>query len=469
MRVSIYYGTCFDRDFHKVTIANGFSKNTDVIVVKRFDHKLDITHPKLKEIYMHNDLIFTKKLSDKVIHDTEQWLEVPFVLLLKYWYNWDNSLEKNNKEMRKRYEAISKYVVFWKSFFKKYRPNVFVTTMESTFPEIVSIEVAKKLGIKVIIVNSGRIGNTFLLYNDKFLPIYWRKISQHEKKTYYESIRKRYKTKAEPESMNLSNDVNNYVDFTPFGIKNKLIDFLRYRKNYKKMHTIDKLRTLSPFQLFKKVSTGIFRRTYASFFYENFDYQKEKFIFFPLHYTDEAALSYQEAFLDQFELITKISKCLPLDVFLVVKPHPHWRCMDIPISKIKELKSNPRIKFISPDVNVYKLINFSKGVVTINSTTGFEALALDKPIITFGHDFYADPNIAKTIYDLNYLPEAIRDMIDGKLKINNKKLSEFFSIYYKHLIFIKGRMGLYVDITEEDGRAVAKNIEEYITSSKKSF
>ena len=50
--------------------------------------------------------------------------------------------------------------------------------------------------------------------------------------------------------------------------------------------------------------------------------KRNKFIYYPLHVTPEAGVYDQAELYDQVYLIQRIAKNLPIDTFLVVKPHP---------------------------------------------------------------------------------------------------------------------------------------------------
>jgi CDP-glycerol glycerophosphotransferase (TagB/SpsB family) len=58
------------------------------------------------------------------------------------------------------------------------------------------------------------------------------------------------------------------------------------------------------------------------------------------------------------------------------------------ISFYKKLESIPNVKLISPIYPIRSLIKESLGVITLTSTTGFEAILEDRPLFVFGNVFY---------------------------------------------------------------------------------
>lgn len=163
--------------------------------------------------------------------------------------------------------------------------------------------------------------------------------------------------------------------------------------------------------------------------FDNYNFTEDYFLF-PLHFQPESSTSVNAMeVVNQYELIKNIAFNLPIGVKLFVKEHPN--AMGFPSLKFYEkLKQIPNIKYISPNANNKKLIINSKGVITISSTMGYEALLMEKPVITFGNVFY---NYHPYCYFTSY--GEIGTLIN---RLENLKFMQFRKINIKFLdIYIK--------------------------------
>jgi len=72
---------------------------------------------------------------------------------------------------------------------------------------------------------------------------------------------------------------------------------------------------------------------------------------------------------------------------LIVKDHP-VAIGKRPLSYYKRIKKIPNVKMLFNFEDGYKIVENCTGVITICGTTGWEALLLGKPVITFKKTFY---------------------------------------------------------------------------------
>lgn len=142
--------------------------------------------------------------------------------------------------------------------------------------------------------------------------------------------------------------------------------------------------------------------------YDSFeDIEYSKFYFYPLHYEPEATLLYfNPVYSDQAYVIEQIAHQLPLDTVLVIKEHPQQPgTLMLPrFYHIRKQFSN--VIFLPADIDSYQIIKFSKGVITINGSVGWEALVNNIPTIALGNVFYdKHPDLIKVrnIQDLKAL------------------------------------------------------------------
>lgn len=118
------------------------------------------------------------------------------------------------------------------------------------------------------------------------------------------------------------------------------------------------------------------------------------------------------------------------DMQLVVKLHP---------ANLKQVDNSDLMKRF-PDVLFYKsgpigeLIEKSRGVITINSTVGLEALTYYKPVVTLGDNFYNVAGVVEHVTSLEALPTALATALSrpvDKTKID-QLLYYLYANYFAH-------------------------------------
>jgi len=139
----------------------------------------------------------------------------------------------------------------------------------------------------------------------------------------------------------------------------------------------------------------------------------ENFVFFPLHFEPEFALSlFAPFFTDQIYLIKQIAKSLPLTYKLYVKEHPgmvEYR----PRKYYQEIKKIPNVRLINAKISGFEIIPKAKLITTITGTAGWEGLLLGKPVITFGEIFYNRLSSVKRCKNIDELPGLIRERLNN--------------------------------------------------------
>ena len=176
-----------------------------------------------------------------------------------------------------------------------------------------------------------------------------------------------------------------------------------------------------------------------------------------MHYLIDAQILYREPFLDQYNLLKQISHCLPYGTKLYVKPHPHWLGSEINYHRAKQLIKIENIQFIPYTVNPYYLMNNAIATLTINSTVGYEAIIMNKPLITFGHESYAKRGLALVVRDFKELHEIIFNIIQNpNYGIDVNKRKEFIYKIFKNTVPLEGTYVLEGwRYTEDDYKNIA--------------
>lgn len=130
-------------------------------------------------------------------------------------------------------------------------------------------------------------------------------------------------------------------------------------------------------------------KKYKTVKWEKFN-ENDKYYYYPLHLEPEASVYYggDGLYENQIKLLQNIAAQLPPNTYLYVKDHPHdigYRSVD----DYTKLTRIPNIKLLPANYSGQELIKHSVGVITINGTTGFEALLMGKPVFYFGKPPYA--------------------------------------------------------------------------------
>lgn len=118
------------------------------------------------------------------------------------------------------------------------------------------------------------------------------------------------------------------------------------------------------------------------------------YFLYPLHYHPEASTSILAAdYIDEFSVIQAIAFRLPAHVKLVVKEHPSATALQ-PYAFYRALDALPNVELVGPGLNSKSLARSAIGVICLTSTLGFEAAALNKPVICLGDVLYGYfPNV----------------------------------------------------------------------------
>ena len=155
---------------------------------------------------------------------------------------------------------------------------------------------------------------------------------------------------------------------------------------------------------------------------------EEKFLFFPLQVQPERNVDIDAPFYsNQLEVITNISKALPVGYKLYVKEHPnmyhrHWR----ETSFYKEIMKLPNVKMIHPSLDAKRFLENCSMVITIAGSAGLEAALYKKPCIVFTDVIYSSLPSVHRLKSLEELPEAIRNSL--KKEVKQSDVNDFINL-----------------------------------------
>jgi hypothetical protein len=151
-----------------------------------------------------------------------------------------------------------------------------------------------------------------------------------------------------------------------------------------------------------------------------------KLCFFPLHLEPEVALlNFSPEFNNSMDVISMISKSLPVDTLLVVKEQV--QCFGVR-SKwyYQQINKIGNVVWADPDTHSWDWIQKSKIIATITGTVGIEAVYMQKPVLSFGsHQI------------INHLPTVF--FVDSYIKVKNA-IDQIYSDALTDEAFEKSRL-----------------------------
>ena len=208
-------------------------------------------------------------------------------------------------------------------------------------------------------------------------------------------------------------------------------------------------------------------KDYKEIVFEELDTTKN-YYYYPMHLEPEAVVLYwaDNKYTNQIKLIENIAAQMPPDTFLYVKDHPHligYRN----IEDYKRLKAIPNVKLLRTSIPGKQVIHHCKGVITINGTGGFEALLLNKQVITFGNSFY---KVCKRVHYLDnvfHLRKLLYSLREVQYE-DDEELYRFTLAYLKNLLpgftnfFDNMHKKLHINL-DENAKTVANSLDKWIT------
>ncbi|KLO22765.1 CDP-glycerol glycerophosphotransferase family protein [Marinitoga sp. 1155] len=143
------------------------------------------------------------------------------------------------------------------------------------------------------------------------------------------------------------------------------------------------------------------------------------------------------------KIAKELSKKISNDYEIIFKLHPGEVAFE---ERYKDLENYDNI-IIKKDGDIYELINISDYIVSIYSTTIFEAASLNKPVYVYKHpmsDAYIPEDIGERVRDTNELYEKIIENIKSK---NEYNINYFWNKNWKenYRKFLKDEIGIEVE------------------------
>lgn len=304
------------------------------------------------------------------------------------------------------------------------RPDFIYLPAVSAMGNMLLFHIAKKKGIRVLTGAETRIKGGYAFSDDytrfKWVDDRYRELTagatsprEHEAKTYLEEFRGRPQTyHYVMESYKHSGTKRAaFTWLMPLNIARsvqwlsiRIVSILRRRR-------LDYMEQ-SPFWFLVDAVRRKFRLMHGyTDLYDRYD-PSENFAYYPLHLEPEMAmLLLAPQWTDQLNLIKQVAESLPLSYKLYVKEHPAM--MGFRTRRYyKKMKKIPNVKLIHPNHDSHAIIQDAKFVATQTGTAGWEALMLQKPVITFGSVYYNTLPMVKHVSDIATLADVVQEQLE---------------------------------------------------------
>ena len=392
---------------------------------------------KVKFYYPYDDSVFDRNLSATELEDIEKWLRFPLRVIKQYdRYVREIMDKKKDKEIL---NFIGKFVFFWRKFFEENKIDVLIGGYPSSVPYTTAEVIAQRMGIKVLKYVLDFMQKGFVMCNKNYDVIEWNHENYDESEidAVYNKVKDEFISRKKPlQSSTIDAFKWNLSTANPkvlFLKAKQLLQIIEYNKKHK--HELY-LETVS-WQT-KEYIKSVLRAKIIPMYYQEVK-KDDKYFFYPYHYIMDAQMLYREPYIEQYNLAENIAKCIPYNTYLYTRAHPGYFGSDLPYDFVKKVVKIPNIKLIPTNIMPYEIIKNAIIIFTINSTTGYEAILLNKPVITFGHELYSRKGVTITVKDFNELPDIIFKVIsEPEYGIELDKRKEFIYKIKKNSIYIEG-------------------------------
>lgn len=408
------------------------------------------------------DIKYTKILLDEDIHekykqeklDTQylNWLEKEYGLPNLWPYLYIDRIIMNgqfireypydkptltHKEMMRAAQAMAKEII---SFLETEKPDFLLMSVVSSLGSMLLYHIAKKEGIKTFIIRPSRLSHDYYIASENYIRFTWAERIFNElqsgkrispKKQEAISILEKFRNRPAPFIKDFHPSIKpisrarqlkfllpqRFINNIRWLIKLNLTYFLKEKRDY-----TDEIPWYSIWDKIKRKCRKL--RGYNDL-YSKPDFN-EKFAFYPLQLQPEiSTMLMAPLYTDQINTIRHIARSLPIEFKLYVKEHFNMFGFR-PRAYYKELIKIPNVKLIDPSFAGFDLIQNAKLIFVLSATTGWEAIFLKKPVISFGEIFYNALSTVKKCRGFEELPYIIKEQLEN-FQHNEKELINFIS------------------------------------------
>lgn len=321
----------------------------------------------------------------------------------------------------------------YKQIFEEIHPDFFITKETALHHQHLFYELCKKNNTKVLMLNQSKFGYKCIISQE---------LHKLDFVDSFDSVNSSNRTLSELQdylkSFNMSKQLIDHKNSFLASKKEKFkaaIDYLLFSNNSNIKNNFayygrSKLRVLIKEIVFS--SKKWYRGKFINSNLQKTIPKNRNFIYFTLHQEPERTLLIGSPYYtNQLETINHISKSLPIGYTLIVKEHPTqsirgWH----EINFYKKVLKLPNVIFLHPSVSSEKLLQKCSIVISVNGTTGFEAVFYGKPSIVFtdlGYSILPSVFVLKNISELHLIIQKAL-----KTKISSDDLDKYVNLLENH-------------------------------------
>jgi hypothetical protein len=196
------------------------------------------------------------------------------------------------------------------------------------------------------------------------------------------------------------------------------------------------------------------------------------YVVFNLHYQPEMSTSPAgDIFVDQRLCIEALAKHIPANYLIYVKEHSpqFYAQMGGHTSRIPEfyddLVSYPQVRLMPLHIDPFLLYKNSMAVVTVTGTSGWEAMALGKPVIIFGLSWYEKYAGVLKIVDEKSAAQ-ISQFIE-KFKFDERELLAYLNAFSKKSVKAYAHFGWKEKMNQDESDCVSNLAESIMQMTSK--
>ncbi len=165
----------------------------------------------------------------------------------------------------------------------------------------------------------------------------------------------------------------------------------------------------------------------------------KNFVYVPMHYQPERTTCPEGGrYSNQVLMLNVLSRCIPDDWNIIVKENPSQLLPQAVHGErgryayvYEDIASIPKVSIVAIETDQFELIENCRAVATLTGTTGWEALMKHKPVISFGHAWYAGCEGVFSVQDIAACQQAVESIEEG-FSVDVKKVRCFLAAVDQH-------------------------------------
>ena len=392
------------------------------------------------------------------------------------------------------HEDIARLVCYYLDFYQKrleaFRPDAVFFPVSAALHSLALVKVCQWMGIPFFTLRHTRVLDRYIVtHNDsteRFLAVEKRFLELlsmqgnpspcEEAVRYFESFREDPDSPGYMAVLNKAQQKLRRKSLIRFwgGIAYRLVEAAWRWVHYRKVSKRD-LRSSSPFEIWWLETQRLVGVRYSNLPHvEPSRVGSESYVYYPLHMNPEAStMILAPNFVNQLNVIEALAKNIPMTHKLYVKEHPAILGRR-PRGFYKAIKEYPNVRLISEAENSMKLARNADLVTVITGTSGWEAILMGRPVITFGDAFYTALGMSEKCSDFSELGAQIRRLIyEDDCVWDQDRIMLFLSALFEESFPLSTQTVWQRDLQpgqlDDEAKAIAHNIAEHLAQAIESF